>query len=141
MTKYSKTPPYIIARPSLRYLDLNPFRARHPILILFTDGVDNLVSGRFVFQSTPRKEEPSAVVGALLGDEVGLQVEGILGHRVEHGWQGCDGNRAIEVLGNLLGGTDIQRLSMTMDLELLSDTDDTRFYIDDTSIIVCDIFS
>jgi len=110
------------------------------MLILFTDGVDNLVSGRFVFQAIPRKEEPSAIVGALLGDKVGLHVEGILGHGVEPKWHGCDGNRAIEVLGNLLGGTDITRFSMTMNPENLSDADDAKFYIDDTSIIICDIF-
>jgi pyruvate dehydrogenase phosphatase len=139
VTKHSKTPPYIIATPSLRFVDLKPLRDCHPILLLFTDGVDNLVSGKFVFQAVPRKEEPSAVVGSLLGDIVGGHVEGILGHSIEPKWHGCDGNRAIDVLGNLLGGTDIRRLSMTMNPEIISDADDAKFYIDDTSIIVCDI--
>jgi pyruvate dehydrogenase phosphatase len=142
VTKHSKTPPYVIAKPSLRYVDLQPFQARDPILLLFTDGVDNLVSGRFVFHpATPCTEEPSAVVGALLGDKVGSHVEVILGHGVESKWRGCDGNRAIEILGNLLGGTDTGRLSKTMDPAMLSNADDAEFYIDDTSIIVCDVFN
>jgi pyruvate dehydrogenase phosphatase len=140
VAKYSKTPPYVIARPGLQYINLQSFRDRNPILILFTDGVDNLVSGAFDFNATPRKEDPSAVVGALLGDKVSSSVESILGHGVESKWHGCDGNRAIEILGNLLGGTDIERLSMKMDPTIISDADDAEFYIDDTSIIVCDIF-
>jgi pyruvate dehydrogenase phosphatase len=142
VTKHSKTPPYVIAKPSLRYIDLQPFRARNPILLLFTDGVDNLVSGRFVFHpATPCTEEPSAIVGALLGDKVGSHVEATLGHGVESKWRGCDSNRAIEVLGNLLGGTDTGRLSQTMDPTMLSNADDAEFYIDDTSIIFCDVFN
>jgi pyruvate dehydrogenase phosphatase len=140
IAKYSKTPPYVIARPGLRYINLQSFRDRNPILILFTDGVNNLVSGAFDFNATPRKEDPSAVVGALLGDKVSSSVESILGHGVESKWHGCDGNRAIEILGNLLGGTDIERLSMKMDPTIISDADDAEFYIDDTSIIICDIF-
>jgi pyruvate dehydrogenase phosphatase len=142
VTKHSKTPPYVIAKPTLRYVDLQPFRARNPILLLFTDGVDNLVSGKFVFhQETPCTEEPSVVVGALLGDKVGSHVGAILGHGVESKWRGCDSNRAVEVLGNLLGGTDTGRLSKTMDPAILSNADDAEFYIDDTSIIVCDVFN
>ena len=80
------------------------------------------------------------VVGTLLGDNVGSHVEGILGHGVESRWHGCDGNRAIEVLGNLLGGTNVDRLSMTMDPAVLSRGRNAKFHIDDTSIIVCDIF-
>jgi pyruvate dehydrogenase phosphatase len=76
-------------------------------------------------------------VGALLGDNIGSDMAGILGHGIESKWHECDGNRAVEVLGNLLGGTDIERLSMTMDPAIISDAE---FYIDDTSIIVCDIF-
>ena len=139
ITKYSKTPPYVIAKPSLKYINLEPFRDRNPILLLFTDGVDNLVSGDWDSKATPHKEDPSDVVGALLGDKVGLRVESILGHKVEPRWHECYGNRAIEVLGNLLGGTDVRRLSMTMDPATLSDAD-AEIYIDDTSIIICDIF-
>jgi pyruvate dehydrogenase phosphatase len=111
------------------------------MLLLFTDGVDNIVSGEFDFTLTPRKEDPSDVVGALLGDQIGTRVEDILGHGVESRWSGCDGNRVIEVLGNLLGGTDAGRLSMSMDPAILSRGEDTQFYIDDTSIIVCDILT
>jgi hypothetical protein len=52
-------------------------------------------------------------VGALLGDKIDSRVEQILGHGVESRWYGCDGNTAIEVPGNLLGGTDVERLLMT----------------------------
>ena len=140
MTKYSRTPPYVIPTPSLCYVDLQLFRARNFILLLFTDGVDNLASGRFNAKAVPRKGDPSALVGALLGDNIGSDMAGILGHGIESKWHECDGNRAVEVLGNLLGGTDIERLSMTMDPAIISDADDAEFYIDDTSIIVCDIF-
>jgi pyruvate dehydrogenase phosphatase len=85
-------------------------------------------------------EEPSAVLGALLGDQIGPGVEFILGHGAESRWRGCAGNRAVEVLGNLLGGTNIERLSMAMDPTMLSNDDLAEFYIDDTSLIVCDIF-
>ena len=51
-----------------------------------------------------------------------------------------DGNRVIGVLGELLGGTDIGRLSMTVDPAILYNADDAKFYIDDTSVIVRDIF-
>jgi pyruvate dehydrogenase phosphatase len=71
------------------------------------------------------------VVGGLLGDKVGLH---------ESKWHRCDGNRVIEVLGNPLGGTDVRRLTMAMNPEILSDADDPEFYIDDTSILFCDIF-
>lgn len=64
MTKYSnRTPPYIIATPSLRYVDLQPFRACKPVLLLFTDGVDNLVSGRFLFQPFEVEVPGSAMQG------------------------------------------------------------------------------
>jgi pyruvate dehydrogenase phosphatase len=139
VTKYCKTPPYVIARPSLQYINLRNFRDRKPILLLFTDGVDHLVSGGFDSKVTPCREELSIIVGSLLGDKVGSLVEDILGHGVETRWHGCDDNRAIEILGNLLGGTDIGRLSMTMDPAIISDADDAEFYIDDASIIICDV--
>ena len=139
ITKYSKTPPYVITKPSLRYINLKPFWDCNPLLLLFMDGVDNIVSGEFDFMLMPHKEDLSDVVCTLLGDKIGTCVEDILGHGVESRWSGCDGNRAIEVLGNLLGGTDTGRLSMTMDLAIFSWGEDAQFYIDDTSIIVCDI--
>jgi pyruvate dehydrogenase phosphatase len=104
------------------------------------DGVGNIFSGEFDFKLTPHKEDPNALVGVLLGDQIRSHVKDILGHGVESKMPGCNGNRTIEVLGNLLGGTDIGRLSMSMDLAMLFQGKDTQFYIDDTSIIVCDIF-
>jgi pyruvate dehydrogenase phosphatase len=141
VTKNSRSPPYLIAKPAVKYVDLQLYRNRNPIVLLFSDGVDGLVSGTFVFHpSSPSDEEPSNVVGALLADKIPPSVESILGPGVESRWRGCDGNRAIEVLGNLLGGTDFRRVSMTLDPERLSNADDAEFYIDDTSIIVWDVF-
>jgi pyruvate dehydrogenase phosphatase len=124
----------------VKYIDLKPFRDRDPVLLLFSDGIDNLVDGCVVFHpGASCKEPPSAVVGALLGKKIDPRMENILGHQVESRWDGCGGNRAIEVLGNLLGGTDVERLLMTTDPPPLPDPDYADFYIDDTSIIICDL--
>jgi pyruvate dehydrogenase phosphatase len=47
ITKHSKTPPYLIAKPDIKYIDLQDFRNYNPILLLFTDGIDLLASGGF----------------------------------------------------------------------------------------------
>jgi pyruvate dehydrogenase phosphatase len=90
------------------------------MLLLFVDGVGNIFSGEFDFKLMPHKEDPSDLEGALLGDQTKLHVKDILGYGVESKMLGYNGNRTIEVLGNLLGDTDIGRLSMNMDLAILS---------------------
>jgi pyruvate dehydrogenase phosphatase len=140
ITKHSKTPPYLIAKPDLKYINLQHFRNRNPILLLFTDGIDLLASGGFDAKATRRKDDPSAVVGALLSEQDEQRLEGILGHGAKSKWYEGDGNRAIEILGDLLGGTDAGKLAMTMDPEIISAADNAEFYVDDTSLIVYDIF-
>ena len=140
ITKHSKTPPYLIAKPDVKYIDLQDFRNRNPILLLFTDGIDLLASGGFDGKAVRRKDEPSAIVGALLSEQDEQRLAGILGHGVKSKWYEGDGNKAIEILGNLLGGTDAGQLAMTMDPEIISAADDAEFYIDDTSLIVYDVF-
>ena len=45
------------------------------------------------------------------------------------------------MLGNLLGGVDAERLSMTTNPpEIPNNSDTMGFFIDDTSIIICDAF-
>ena len=79
--------PYLIAKPTVQYVDLRPLQDRNPILFLFSDGVDNLISDKFVFhQAVPCEEEPSGMVGAFLGDKIEPRVGCILSHKVESRW-------------------------------------------------------
>ncbi|KAL1949342.1 hypothetical protein VTO73DRAFT_8223 [Trametes versicolor] len=133
-----KTPPYIYCWPSVRFTDLEPYWGRQSKVFLFTDGVDNLVDGCMVFK--PRQHsgaDPIDVVSALLADHIEPRIPATLGHPVVPRWCGRDSNRAADVLGNLLGGMDVERLEMVTDLELLNgDASKWPFHIDDTSIIV-----
>ena len=139
--KHNITPPYLNGSPSVRYMNLGPLRGRVPLLLLFSDGVDILVEGRFTFRpEDPCMDDPAIVAGGLLGDKIDPHIESILGHGVESKWRGSDGNRAIEMLGNLLGGVDAERLSKTINPPGNSDTGTEFFFIDDTSIIICDVF-
>lgn len=133
-----KTPPYIVCSPSVRFTDLQPVWRRDSKIFLFTDGVDNLVDGWLVFK--PRQHsgaDPIDVVSALLANPIEPRIAEILGHQVIPRWSGPENNRATDVLGNLLGGANIQRLEAVTDLERLNDEkSDWPFHIDDTSIIV-----
>ncbi|OJT15561.1 hypothetical protein TRAPUB_6536 [Trametes pubescens] len=133
-----KTPPYIVCSPSVRFMDLQPVWRPDSKIFLFTDGVDNLVDGWVVFK--PRQHsgaDPIDVVSALLANPIEPRIAQILGHPVIPRWSGPENNRATDVLGNLLGGTDIERLEAVTDLERLNDEKSAwPFYIDDTSIIV-----
>lgn len=132
------TPPYITSEPSVRFTDLHSVWRPDSKIFLFTDGVDNLVDGWLVFK--PREHsgaDPVDVVSALLaGDQVDPRIEEILGHKVVPRWSGQENNRATDVLGNLLGGEDVERLEMVTDLNRLDDQVGWPFHIDDTSIIV-----
>lgn len=131
-----KTPPYIVNWPSVCFTDLAHFWPRQSKIFLFTDGVDNLVDGWLVFK--PREHsggDPVDVVSALLADQIEPRIEGILGHPVIPRWSGEENNLAVDVLGNLLGGTDVERLEAVTDLERLNKLG-WPFHIDDTSIIV-----
>ena len=104
------------------------------------DGIDLLALGGFDGKAVRHKDELSAIVGALLSEQDEQRLAGILGHGVKSKWYEGDGNKAIEILGNLLGGTDAGQLAMTMDLEIISAANNVEFYVDDTSLIVYDIF-
>ena len=137
-----KTPPYLIVEPSVQFIDLRPYWEAKPTIMLFTDGVDCLIDGYFNF--TPGKNSggnPYQIVAALLQDGVDLYVEETLGHKVELKRTGPDGNKAVDVLGNLVGGMDVKKLEMVMNQELLADKSASPgFYIDDTSIIIFEVF-
>lgn len=122
----------------MRFVDLDPVWSESSTLLVFTDGVDNLVDSYFVF--TPEKHsgaDPVNVVSSLLSGEVNHEVERALGHPIDPHWSGAENNRAVNILGNLLGGTNVQRLEMVTDEGRLRDIgEDWQFHIDDTSIIV-----
>lgn len=143
VVKYNITPPYLSATPSVRFIDLQPYWADGPIITIFTDGVDNLVSGDWVFHQEPEepcKVDPCQAVAALLRGDPDSSLAEILGHPVDPHWNGEDGNRAVEGLVNLLGGTNVERLETCMDQKMVSSpTREPPIYIDDTSIIVCDL--
>ncbi|KAJ7079133.1 protein serine/threonine phosphatase 2C [Mycena belliarum] len=135
--KFNKTPPYLTATPSVEYFDMTSSDTQDskPILLLFSDGVDNIVKGEWVFhQDSPRSDEPSSVAGALLSDKISEHVQSVLGHHPQPRWLGENGNMATELLGNLLAGTKVQSFVDALNPLLLEDPD--KIYIDDTTLIV-----
>ncbi|KAG6901624.1 hypothetical protein C0995_009897 [Termitomyces sp. Mi166 len=138
VSKDNISPPYIIATSDVRHIDLTTVRGKEPTLLLYTDGVNNIIEGRFLFRKgNPSKIDPAAVLGALLSDPVDKPfLEGVFEHEVESRWN-ADGNRAVEVLGNMLGGRDAVRMEQIMTPALLSTTGESDLYIDDTTIIFC----
>ncbi|KAI0749458.1 protein serine/threonine phosphatase 2C [Daedaleopsis nitida] len=133
-----KTPPYLIATPSVQLTDLEPVWDKKPIVTLFSDGVDLLVDGYVVFRrGSSSGADPCEIVCKLLEDEVDPSVEETLGHPVDPRWSGVEGNKALDVLGNLIGGTSTERLEMMLDQKLLAGRDaETMFYVDDTAVVV-----
>ncbi|KAG6819858.1 hypothetical protein H0H93_007944 [Arthromyces matolae] len=132
------SPPYIIATSDVRHIDLASIRHKDPILLLYTDGVNNIIEGRFLFRKDdPSKAEPAAVLGALLSDHVDSTfLENVFDHEVESRWN-VDGNRAVEILGNLLGGRDAVKMKQITTPALLSTTGESDLYVDDTTIVFC----
>ncbi|RPD58356.1 protein serine/threonine phosphatase 2C [Lentinus tigrinus ALCF2SS1-6] len=141
LAKRIKRPPYMTAKPSIKFVDLRPYRSKQPILTIFTDGVDNIVDGRWVFRpESPSGGDPCDVVSKLLRDEADPSVEELLGHRIDPRWSRSEGNKAVDILGNLIGGTDANRLDMVLDQNRLVDEDPVSgLYIDDISIIVYEV--
>ncbi|GLB36875.1 putative protein serine threonine phosphatase 2C [Lyophyllum shimeji] len=137
---YNHTPPYVTARSDARHIDLAIVRDQKPTLLLYTDGVDNIIAGHFLFRKgNPCNENTATVMGALLGDAVDHELmQRVFDHQVEPGWTGENGNKAVELLGNILGGTNTSRLSRALDPEYLTrpEDDPESLYVDDTSIIV-----
>ncbi|KAI0360006.1 protein serine/threonine phosphatase 2C [Trametes cingulata] len=133
------TPPYLTAEPSVRFVDLQAVWENDPVLLLYTDGVDDIVDGSLVF--TPGVHsgaDPLDVASSLLSETADPRVEAILGHRVEPLWsqEETRSNKAVDILGNLLGGTNAERLTMVMDEHLLTADTGQLFQIDDVSIVV-----
>ncbi|KAF8072288.1 protein serine/threonine phosphatase 2C [Lyophyllum atratum] len=141
---YNHTPPYVTPSSQARHFDLTTLRDQSPTLLLFTDGVDNIINGQFLFRKErPCKENPATVMGALLGDSVDDDfMQGVFDYKVEPGWNGAGGSKAVELLGNILAGKDASRLTQVLDPEYLNQwEDDPRpLYIDDTTIVVCPLF-
>ncbi len=143
LAKRIKKPPYMSAEPSVKFVDLQPYRSKHPVLTIFTDGVDNVVDGKWVFRpGSPSGADPCEVVSKLLQFEMDPSLEELLGHHIEPRWSRSEGNKAVDILGNLVGGTNADRLKMVLDQDRLVDEDPVSgLYIDDVSIIVYEISS
>ena len=141
LAKRIKRPPYMSAAPFVTFMDLRPYRRKKPLLTIFTDGVDNIVDGRWVFRPEfPSGADPCEVVAKLLGDEIDPSTEELLGHPVEPHWSRLEENKAVDVLGNLLGGTNATRLESVLDQNRLVDKDPVSgLYIDDVSIIIYEV--
>ena len=113
-----------------------------PILLLYTNGVDAIIALKgtapsLFRQENPCRHDPATVVGALLGDDINKRfMQDVFDHKVELNWLG-QGNRAVELLGNILAGTDPERLSQVLNPELLSDDNKRDLYVDDTTIVIC----
>ncbi|KAH9856571.1 hypothetical protein C2E23DRAFT_881915 [Lenzites betulinus] len=132
-----RTPPYIISRPSVRFTDLEPMWDLHIKIFLFTRGVDHLVDGDMVSKSGEHSgADPVYVVGALLADQIDPRTDATLGHRVVPRWSDAENNRAKDVLGNLLGGADVDRLETVTVKSRIHEGLGRPFHIEDTSIIV-----
>ena len=138
VTTYNLTPPYIEASSEARHFDLTLMREFSRILLLYTDGVDAIINGAGLFrQENPCQHDPATVMGTLLGDNINKQfMRDVFDHEVELKWHG-EGNRAVELLGNILAGTDPDRFLQVLDPELLSDDNERDIYVDDTTIVLC----
>ncbi|RDB26890.1 [Pyruvate dehydrogenase [acetyl-transferring]]-phosphatase 1, mitochondrial [Hypsizygus marmoreus] len=141
VTDDNHTPPYISSTSEVRYINLAQLKSKRPILLLYTDGVNNIIDGRFVFRrQNPCIREPAEVMGMLLGDKLDHEfMQDVFEHKVELEWNGprSASNLAAELLGNVLGGTNASRLMQVLTPELLGDDEEDSFYIDDTTIITC----
>ncbi|KAI0711971.1 protein serine/threonine phosphatase 2C [Cerioporus squamosus] len=141
LAKRIRKPPYMSSRPDVKFVDLQSYRGKNPVLTIFTDGVDNIVDGRWVFRpGSPSGADPCEVVSRLLDGETDPSLEELLGHRIEPRWSRSEGNKAVDILGNLIGGTQADRLETILDQDRLVDEDpDSGLYIDDISIIVYEL--
>ncbi|KAH9945334.1 protein serine/threonine phosphatase 2C [Epithele typhae] len=139
ITKNILTPPYITADPSVRFIDLQPIWDQHPVIMVYSNGIDNLVRGcSYLHPHRPTDIVASRAISVLLQDEVDESVGDVLGHEVDPHWSGAIGNRAVDVLGNLAAGTSVQKLQLLMHQPLLSDRSTSpRLYVDDTTLVLC----
>ncbi|KAI0649389.1 protein serine/threonine phosphatase 2C [Trametes meyenii] len=109
-------PPYLNAEPSVRFIDLKPAWGKEPVLLLYSGGVDNIVDGSNVF--TPGQHsgvDPLEFIPRLMSSKVEPYIEEVLGHSMEPRWSRSLNNVAVDILGNLLGGTNVDRLDLFTD--------------------------
>ncbi|RPD61193.1 protein serine/threonine phosphatase 2C [Lentinus tigrinus ALCF2SS1-7] len=139
MIRRIRTPPYVTADPSVCFVDLQALWNRDPIIMVYSDGIDNLVNGcRYLNPFRETDIIPARAISVLLQDEVDDDVEELLGYGIDLHWSGEEANRAVDVLGNLLGGTDTSKLQLVVNQDLLADqTVSPSLYIDDTSLVLC----
>lgn len=140
------TPPSVGNEVVVKFVDYAPLWARFPLLILFTHGVDQLVNGSEghgnTGGATHNMVDSLQVVSHLLSmsDKARLIVEGVLGHEVEFYWSPGEANRAVDILGNLLGGTDAEQLQrVVVDCRSSSRPENRVFDYDDTTVLLCDL--
>ena len=121
-------------------LDADGFWERDPAVLVFSDGVDAIVEGAFVWRpDSPSDADPVHVMSLLLQDDAAAQaeVQEILGHTIQPHWNE-GGNTAVESLGHLIGGADVGRLARVVDQARLA-AERPLFKLDDTSIVVGDL--
>lgn len=115
----------------MRFVDLSSYTA--PKLVLYSDGVDAITMS--AFRDPPDESINSAeILATLLYPETDVgKITEALGNGVQPRW---NKNVAVDLLGNVAGGTDVARIHRITDQQGLADMDP---YIDDTSIIFCDL--
>ena len=135
------SPPYLTADPSVCFVDLEPLWHLNPFLMLYSDGVDNLVNHcKYLTPWRSSYVVPSRMLAVLLQDDVDEGVEELLGYPIDLRWSGSVSNRAVDILGNLVGGRSTNILQMVLDQHLLADRHGCpELYIDDTSIVICSL--
>ncbi|KAK0221152.1 hypothetical protein EDD85DRAFT_983383 [Armillaria nabsnona] len=136
---YNKTPPSVLNAADTRFVDLAPLQHHKPTLVLFTDGVDIIVGGETTVDKDPENQnrsDPAVVVGKLLGSRVDdSYAQEMLEHGVEVNWIGANGNRATEILGNLIAGTSTETFAKFLGPAERGEWND-NLYFDDTTIPV-----
>lgn len=141
-----RTPPYLVATPSVNFTDLDSVWDAKPIVLVFSDGIDNIVEwyASYVPGLPILPENPGCVTSQILGNDLDrADATQILGHLVDSSEWTDDGNKAVEVLANLFGGTNVERLmeANKRDRAMLTSADDvSTFYVDDTTLIVCTLY-
>ena len=113
----NSTPPYMSARPDIAHISLTPESSNTPrFLIMGSDGMvdDSLLNPGF-----------EAAVFQQLVEHIGARIDA--GKEKQ---EGPEGNLALSVLRQLLGGADTERVSAYMTLETM------HRWMDDTSIQV-----
>ncbi|KAK0468887.1 phosphatase 2C-like domain-containing protein [Armillaria novae-zelandiae] len=139
---YNQTPPYVLNAADVRFIDLAPLRHRKPTLVLFTDGVDIIVDGETEVDEDPEtlvRTNPAVVVGKLLGSRINdSYARRMLEHGVEVSWAGENGNRATELLRNLMAGTSTEAFAKFLGPAEHGKWDE-KLGFDDTRILVYDL--